>query len=448
MTNIYLPAVTRHLSVLLGASAAATRRHQLVTAERHLRGAADLLGRCRCLPLQAAAVLTSLARVLRLQAAVKLPDTAMLGPPATQHRAAGHSQQACQGASDQDTSLPTGSNSSGSSGGGMSVVGDLQQRRLQAAAHLLGVSLQVLIADGGSNPMLVRPALLELAAVWLQAAASSGLLTASTQARNTLTAGAPAAAAGAAGAVTASAVRIASVLKAASVTSGHVCKLLLESHSLQPVQAPSSCLPDWLLELLRGHEQLQTSLHADAAATAAAIAAGGPAKSAAAAGGAASSLSNSSSSSASTAGKQTTAGGVEAAAVPVAVPDATLGRLAVCFYIQQLTAAGCGAAGAQQQLRASQQALMVQPVLRGACPRFAADCCWPDVPSEVVAALQSAWSPAAPSAVTAPLPVGRCEARGLSEKGQGCMWPVVPGVHTIHVAALAGVFDGCHEAAS
>lgn len=363
LTNIYLPATSTHLTALLQAAAAATRRRQLVSAERHLRTAAELLGCCRCLPVHAAAVLAGLARVLRLQAALKLPDANLIGCGAL---AAATSQLTAQ--------MPgaTGGFSSSTSG----VIG-LQQQRLREAVYLLSISLQLLILDSGSNPVLVRSALLELAAVLVQQhqTCDEGVA-ASSQ---------PSASASAAAGV-------AAVLRAAHVTASHVCKLYLESHSLQPVRDPSTCLPEWLLELLTGHEQLQTGLQQEAAAAAAAIAAGGKHPSA----GVSSSSNTTSSSTGSAAAskaqpQQPGAGGTptaaEASGLLLAVPDA-LGRLAVCFYIQQLTAMATGVSGLQQQRRAAEQALVVQPVLRAACARFAADCCWQDVPQEVVTALQ------------------------------------------------------------
>jgi hypothetical protein len=374
LTNIYLPAAATHLSALLAAASAATRRRQLATAERHLRAAAHMLGCCRCLPLHAAEVLTRLARVLRLQAALKLPGTVLMAQAAA--AAAQHQQAATSAAG------TAGASTAGRSGGGsVAAAAKLQQSRLHEAAHLLGSSVHVLIADAGSNPVLVRSALLELAAVLLQAAEQQADSGPGTNSRAAASSADPAVAA-----------KVAAVLRAAHVTAGQVCKLLLESHSLQPVLSPSTCMPEWLLELLKGHEQLQQSLQQEAAAAAAAAAAGTGSKAAAAA-----------SSSASTAGTQlagslgTGKQAADGAGVTSAVTDEALGRLAVCFFVQQLAAMAFGAAGLPQQCRAAEQALLVQPVLRAACAKFAAGCCWSDVPAEVAAVLHNAPVPALPT---------------------------------------------------
>jgi hypothetical protein len=158
-------------------------------------------------------------------------------------------------------------------------------------------------------------------------------------------------------------------------------------------------MPEWLLELLKGHEQLQQSLQQEAAAAAAAAAAGAGSKAAAAA-----------SSSGNTAGTQLlgsigtgkqaadgagTGGGI--VGVTSAVTDDALGRLAVCFFVQQLAAMAFSAAGLPQQRRAAEQALLVQPVLRAASAKFAAGCCWPDVPPEVAAVLYNTPVPSLPA---------------------------------------------------
>jgi hypothetical protein len=265
--------------------------------------------------------------------------------------------------------------------------------------------LHVLVTDAGSNPVAVRAALLELAAVWIQAGnVEDPLDSSSSSGCSNMHAAAsitdPTAAA-----------RTAAVLRAAQATAAQVCKLLLDSHSLQPVQNPSSSLPAWLFEQLRGHEQLQLAVQQEAAAAAAAVAAGSGGKAASTGGAAGHTLSSHSTgiiSSSSTAafantapsatGKQQTSteapatvaappAGSSPASLPT-VPDAVLGRLAVCTYVQLLAAMNGGAAGSHQQQRAAEQVLLLQHALRTACPRFAADCCWQGVPSEVSAALQ------------------------------------------------------------
>lgn len=331
------------------AAAAAARRRQLASAERHLRSAAQLLGCCRCLPVQAAAVLTNLARVLRLQAALQLPGT----PTAARATASKGYQQEAKAAC---------SSSSGSHGHVAAAV-NIQQHRLREAAFLLGKGIHILVVDGGSNPLLVRSALLELAAVWTEASRQDGL--------NSNTAAAAAAAAA----------KVAAVLRAASVSAAHVRKLFLESHSLQPVQAPSSSLPEWLLETLKGHEQLQASIQQAAGARAAAVAAGGS-KTAASSTTTTQQLSPRSQGG----GAGVTSASPQSSSVQV-ISDAVLGRLAMCFYVQQLTAMASASAGLQQQQRAAEQVLLLQPVLRASCSSFAAGCCWPAVPDEVAAAL-------------------------------------------------------------
>lgn len=388
LTSIYLPAAATHLTALLAAASAATRRRQLASAERHLRTAADMLACCRCTPVHAAAVLTGLARVLRLQAVLKLPDTAIAGATAESGFAADPGAQQQQqpviaaGQHQQQLMASAGSSHSGSKLGSGAHILQLQQRRLHEAAHLLGAGVRVLIADAGSNPVLVRASLLELAAVLVQAAATSTSEQLS-DSRNDSTAD-PAVAA-----------KVASVLRAAHVTAGHVCKLFLDSHSLQPVQSPGTCLPDWLLELLHGHEQLQSSLQQEAAAAAAAIASKTGTKPSAGAAGNGSGNAVAATA-ASTAGKQTaTAAATDAgtagstASAGTTVSDAALGRLAVCFYMQQLIAMSSGGTGLQRQQIAAEQALLVQPVLRAACAKFAVECCWADVPPEVITVLQS-----------------------------------------------------------
>lgn len=376
LTNIYLPAASSHLTALLQAASAATRRRQLATAEHHLRSAADMLGCCRCLPVHTAAVLTGLARVLRLQAALKLPDTAKLGAAA---------KPASISAGDKGAQQQQGQSVgvTGASSTGASAAAQLQQLRLHEAAHLLAAGLKVLITDAGSNPVLVRAALLELAAVLIQAAASDA-------------ADQPSADSAQSSADALAAAKAAAVLRAADVTAGHVCKLYLDSHSLQPVLSPGTSLPDWLVELLKGHEQLQQSLQHEAAAAAAAVAAGPGRKPASGAAGSTVS-SSTAAGTATTTGKQpaaaaaadASAAGAGTATAAVTVSDAALGRLAVCYYLQQLMAMSNGAAGLEQQHRAAEQALLVQPALRAACAKFAAECCWPEVPTEVVTVLQS-----------------------------------------------------------
>jgi hypothetical protein len=371
LTNIYLPAASSHLTALLQAASAATRRRQLATAEHHLRSAATMLGCCRCLPVHAAAVLTGLARVLRLQTALKLPDTAVLG----------NTVKSSSPGSDVGTQQPQQQSRlvgvPGASTGGASAGVRLQQRRLHEAAHLLASGLRVLITDAGSHPVLVRAALLELATVLIQAASEA---TDGTQ--------------GSTNAVAAA--KVAAVLRAAHLTAGHVCRLYLDCNSLQPVVSPSTSLPDWLVELLKGHEQLQQSIQQQAAAAAAAVAAGPSRKPAGAAGNTVSS--STVVASATTAGKQTSAAlvaadvgtaGTGTTAGPATVSDAVLGRLAVSYYVQQLTAMSSGAAGLDQQQRAAEQTRLVQPALRAACAKFAAECCWPEVPIEVATVVQS-----------------------------------------------------------
>jgi hypothetical protein len=295
--------------------------------------------------------------------------------------------------------VSTTAGSSHRSSSGVVLGGNLQQRRLHEAAHLLGLSLRVQIADAGSNPVLVRAVLLELAAVLLQAAAgceTPGTAHGSPASSSSISSIRSSTAATASAAV---ASKVAAVLRAAHVTAVQISKLFLESHSLQPVQSPGTSLPDWLLELARGHEQLQLSLQQEAAAAADAIASRAHGKkpaSGAAAAAAATTVGTTGSAvtaAASTAGSKP-AGSDAGAAV---VSDAALGRMAVCFYVQQLAAMASGAIGLQQQRTAAEQALLLQPALRAACARFAADCCWPGVPSEVAAVLQSLTTPPAPA---------------------------------------------------
>lgn len=256
---------------------------------------------------------------------------------------------------------------------------ELQQHRLHEAALLLVVALQVLVADGGSDPVATRAVVLELAAVWVQLGHSESGPAATSPAHEST-----------APATELAAARVAAALAVAHEAAGHACCLLLESHTLQPVVKPSSSFPVWLVELLRGQEELQASLQAQAAAAAAAAAAAGTPASKATSG-----VHSSSSSSA--------VGVVAAKPVPAAagasggdaagttsatavVPDTTLARLSVCFFVQ-LVAGNRNAGGRQQQALATVQMLLVQPTLRAACVKFASSCCWQEVPQGIKGAL-------------------------------------------------------------
>jgi hypothetical protein len=328
LVNIYVPATRQHLAALLLAAATATRRRQLATAEQQLRGAVRLLGCCRCLPTDAVAAHAALARVLRLQAALQLP--AVQPAPATK----------------------------GSSAGSAPLSGaPLQQQRLQEAARLLVLALQVHVSDGSCDPITARSLLLELASAWVQCV------------HHMATAGCSSTAASAGA-------RTAAALAAAQHASAHMCALLLGSPALQPLASLRSALPGWLLEQLQGQEQLQASRQQAAAAAAAAQAAVGGHKQP------------------HVVPATTVEAGAGASAPAVQLPDATLGRLAVCAYTQQLAAAACGAAGLHQQQLAAEQLLQLGPALRLACAKFADSCCCVEVPADVRAGLAGGPLPA------------------------------------------------------
>jgi hypothetical protein len=326
LLNIYLPATSAHLQVLLLAATASTRRRQLATAERQLRQASALLSCCRCLPSTAVQVALQLAQVLRLQAAFKLPATDIVVA--------------------KDATAAAGG-SSGSVAAGALKGTELQLLRLTESAELAGKALQLAVNDGGSPPALVRSALLELAAAWLYShqCVGSGTQTASTTRSGMVG-------------------QVMGALQAAHVTAGQFRVLCLTNHQLQPVSAGG--LPAWLVEQLKSQEQLQSSLQQQTAqaAAAAATAAGKPSQHRK---------------------KQqqltlSAASAAAAAAMASAVPDTLLGRLAVCQYVRLLLAAAGGTAGLQQRQLAAAQVLQMHSAIRAACPRLAAECCWSEVP--------------------------------------------------------------------
>jgi hypothetical protein len=331
LLNIYLPATNAHLYVLLLAATASTRRRQLATAERQLRQASTLLSCCCCLPSAAAQVALQLAQVLRLQAALKLPATDIV---VTKDAAAAAAAAA-------------GGGSSGSGVAGVLKGTELQLQRLAESAQLAGKALQLAVTDGGSPPALVRSALLELAAAWLYSHQCAGSSTQTGSATSSGMVG-----------------KVMGALQAAHVTAGQLRVLCLTNHQLQPVNVGG--LPAWLAEQLKSQEQLQSSLQQQTAQAAAATA--------------------------TAAGKPTqhrkkqqqltlsAASAAAAAAMASAVPDTVLGRLAVCQYVRLLLAAGSGVAGLQQRQLAAAQVLQMHPGIRAACPKLAAECCWPEVP--------------------------------------------------------------------
>jgi hypothetical protein len=327
LLNIYLPATSTHLQVLLLAATASTRRRQLATAEKHLRRASTLLPYCRCLPSAAVQVALQLAQVLRLQAALKLPATDLVV-------ARSAAAAAAAAASDAAAGVPSSTALKGT---------ELQLQRLSEAAELAGRALQLAVSDAGSPPAVARSALLELAAAWLYSyrcagraqGANYGLLS-----------------------------KVAAALQAAHVTAGQLRVLCMTNHQLQTVSVGG--LPAWLTEQLKGQEQLQISLQQQIgqAAAAAATAAGKPTPHRR---------------------KQqqltlSAASAAAAAAMASAVPDSTLGRLAVCQYVRLLMAAYDGTAGLQQQQLAAAQVLQLHPAMRAACPKLASDCCWSEAP--------------------------------------------------------------------
>lgn len=374
LVNIYLPATVTHLQVLLLAATASTRRRQLATAEKQLRQASTLLSCCRCLPSTAAQVALQLAQVLRLQAALKLPATYLLVP---------RSAAAAAAAAGTAAATPATSSAASASSGAVMLKGtELQLQRLAEAAELAGRALQLAVSDAGSSPALARSALLELAAAWLYSHQCGG--------------------AGVAGGLVS---KVAAALQAAHVTAGQLRVLCLTNHQLQPVSVGG--LPVWLVERLKSQEQLQSSLQQQTAQAAAAAAAA--------------------------AGKPTqhrkkqqqlltlsAASAAAAAAVTAAVPDTTLGRLAVCHYVRLLVTANDGSAGLQQQQLAAAQAVQLSPVMRAACPKLAADCCWSEVPvvGSMAAGGGKASVAAAASAGTVPeaadVPPGELRCSGLT----------------------------------
>lgn len=394
LLNIYLPASATHLATLLLAATSSTRRRQLATAEKHLRQANTLLGCCRCLPSSAAQVALQLAQVLRLQAALKLPATDLVvatasalpgqAPEVASAAAgtAGYAIRRSAKAADVEEEvklLPAGAS------GRVLCRTDLQLQRLKEAAGLLGRALQLLVHEAGSPPALVRTALLELAAVLLYQHQLAG----PTGAAATPVAGS-AAGATAIAAVTDRA-RIAAALQAAHTTAAQLRMLHVTNHLLSPVSVNG--LPAWLVEQLKGQEQLQMSLQQQTsqAAAAAATAAGKP------------------SSGHKLQHQQhltlSAAAPAAVAAAAAAIPDATLGRLAVCHYVRQLAAASEGLAGLQQRQTAAAQAALMQAALKAACTKLATDTCWSDVrPVGPV----GAGAAAAHGADAGGVPVGEC----------------------------------------
>jgi hypothetical protein len=274
-----------------------------------------------------------LAQVLRLQAALKLPATDFVVSRTPAAAAASDATAS--------TAAAAGLLSSAALSGTVLKGAELQLQRLAEAAELAGRALQLVVGDAGSPPALARSALLELAAAWLYSYQCGG-----TQAAGGMVS------------------KVAAALQAAHVTAGHLRVLCLMNHQLQPVSVGG--LPAWLVEQLKSQEQLQSSLQQQTAqaAAAAATAAGKPTQHRK---------------------KQqqlllSAASAAAAAAVAAAVPDTVLGRLAVCHYVHLLFTAADGAAGLQQQQLAAAQVQQLYPAMRAACPKLAADCCWPEAP--------------------------------------------------------------------
>jgi hypothetical protein len=273
-------------------------------------------------------VALQLAQVLRLQAALKLSATNAV-------------------VTKDSTAAAAGGGSGESFVAGALKGAELQLQRLAESAELAGKALQLAITDAGSPPALVRSALLELAAAWLYSHQRASIGTQSASITGSGMVG-----------------KVVAALQAAHVTAGQLRVLWLTSHQLQPVSTGG--LPAWLVEQLKGQEQLQISLQQQTAqaAAAAATAAGKPTQHRK---------------------KQqqltlSTASAAAAAAMASAVPDTVLGRLAVCQYVRLLLAAGDGAAGLQQRQLAAAQVLQLHPSMRAACPKLAAECCWSAVP--------------------------------------------------------------------
>lgn len=374
LLNVYLSVTPAHVATLQLAATNATRRRQLATSERLLRQAAVLLSCTRSLPTQHADVALQLAQVLRLQAALKLPATTL-----AVHAASKTSNPAAS-ASGTTATIVTGA-----------VVAQgpaLQQQRLDEAAGLLTRALQVLITDGGSGPLLVRSVLLELAAVKLYSYQLSAKPSAGPADAN------PAEAAPAATALQ----DMLASLQAAHVTAGHVRVLYVTSHQLQAIASPNTSLPIWLLEWLKGQEHLQLSLQQQSAAAAAeaAVAAGKHGNS------------RSPKKQHQTADPQTATAAALAGIDSLApVSDANLGRLAVCYCVEQLTTAANGLSGLQQRQYCAAKALQVQSALAKCCPKLLSDTCWSQLPAGVSAAATPA-APTVPGAAasSAMLPAG------------------------------------------
>eukprot|EP00879_Flechtneria_rotunda_P009274 GHRR01009708.1.p1 GENE.GHRR01009708.1~~GHRR01009708.1.p1 ORF type:complete len:949 (+),score=449.96 GHRR01009708.1:194-2848(+) len=422
LLSIYMPSVATHLAVLMLAARCAMRRHQLATAEKQLRQAAALLGNTRSLPTTHVQVALHLAQVLRLQAALKLPatDAVVSGPtpqaavnsqrPTSQNDSSkpaatesieqqGDDHNAAQGAEAANADADS-QNAAGTKQGTASAAAEgaetpklpglqLQQHRLQEAVQLLLHALRLLVSDGGSHVMLVRNTLLELAANWLYShqLRANKTLTAATQQAG---AGQSAAASRDTGNGSAGPAQIMAALHAAHVTAGHLRTLYLTPHQLQPVHDPETSLPLWLVEWLKGQEQLQSSMQQRSAAEAAAAAAraGKPA------GGVAKRLHQ------PQLGKE---------AADIQVTGSVLARMAVCYYVQQLSGIAGELPGLEQQLLAAARALQVQAALKAACPKFNTDCSWSEVPAVTAGASEAA------------LPVG---AVCIQWYRQECCWQV------------------------
>lgn len=372
LLNLYLTSTPTHVRTLLLAATNATRRRQLATAEKLLRQATVLLGCMRSLPTQHAEVAMQLAQVLKLQAALKLPATDLVV-----NRSSGIAAAAAARAEppvEQAAAVAPGP------AGSASVTAlrqrlELQQQRLQEAAELLMQVVKLVVTDCGSHPQTVRAALLELAAVELHRyQLQDGPGNAATQGTDSTLSSSTVALGG-----------VLTALQAAHVTAGHIRVLYLTSYQLQPVNSPASNLPGWLLGWLRGQEHLQVTLQQQSASVAATAAA--------AAGKSHNSKSPKRGHQHQVQDQAVAADSTAADATPVS--DATLGRLAVCHYVLQLTAAAAGLAGLEQRQICAAQAMHTQLALSSACPKMLTDCCWTQMPALGGVSSNAAGGPAA-----------------------------------------------------
>lgn len=346
------------------------RRRQLATSEKMLREVMMLLGLTRSLPTQHATVSMHLAKVLRLQAALKLPATDLVvhkqltAIPMNQSTALSATRTAAQPVAPEPV---TGA--AAATTGALMHGSQLQLQRLQEAARLLMRALQLLVNDGGSHPLLVRRTLLEFSAVSIQIHQLQGTISNDGHQRNGdywTGVQVEAVADGVKSALAA--------LQAAHVTAGHIRKLYLTPQLLQPVTDPHNSLPGWLGEWLEGQEHLQLTQQQQSArsAAAAAVAAGRPGD-----------IARRAAKKDNQQKPHDDEGTSDQSRVPAAaaaVSDATLGHLAVMHYVQQLTAGEDGLAGLGERQLASAQSLQVQAALARACPKLSSQCCWTQVP--------------------------------------------------------------------